>query len=227
MKKRIFLGLVLAAVAAGGAFALPEFKLSAGAGGYFTNDFGGGYEASGGGYTGSIKTPYSGGGGFAFFDATYAELSAGFFVGGGSPEGSGAWSGQVPEDASMSVMGFDIGLLGKYPIAINENLSVFPLLGITYRKVLSAKNEDGDQLKNSDGDDAPGDLSAVWFRFGGGIDFFFTDHVYARGGLLYGLRFANARENDLVDEMSVIPGLDVKPVRGHGLEIKIAVGYLF
>jgi hypothetical protein len=67
MKKRICLGLVLAAVVAGGAFALPEFKLSAGAGGYFTSDFGGGVEASMGGQTMSVKTPLYGRGRFCVF----------------------------------------------------------------------------------------------------------------------------------------------------------------
>ena len=40
MAKKRFIVLVLAVFIAGGAFALPEFKLSAGAGGYFTSDFG-------------------------------------------------------------------------------------------------------------------------------------------------------------------------------------------
>jgi hypothetical protein len=215
MKKRIFLGLVLAAVAAGGVFALPEFKLSAGGGGYFTSDFGGGVEASGN----SLKTPYAGGGGFVFFDATYAELSLGFWGGGGTFKQE---MGGQSADSDMSVMGLDIGLLGKYPFAINEKLSLFPLLGITYRVMLSAKDEDGNQHQNSDGDDAPGDFSALWFKLGGGVDFFFTDHVFLRGGLLYGLRLANKFENDLVDA-----GSSVKTLLGHGLEVKIAVGYRF
>ncbi|MDR1301782.1 MAG: outer membrane beta-barrel protein [Treponema sp.] len=222
MKKRIFLGLVLAAVAAGGAFALPELKLSAGVGGYFTSDFGGGVKGSSGGYTISGKTPYAGGGGFAFFDATFMELSLGFW-GGGSTFTMESGGGTVETD--LSVMGLDIGLLGKYPLAVNEKLSVFPLLGITYRIMLSVKNEDGDQLKNSDGDDAAGDFSALWFRLGAGVDYSFTDQVYVRGGLLYGLRLANKFENDYVD--TIPSAADPKTLLGHGLEIKIAVGYRF
>jgi hypothetical protein len=222
MKKRIFLGLVFAAVAAGGVFALPEFRLSAGAGGYFTSDFGGGFEASMGGKTMSSKTPYAGGGGFAFFDATYAELSLGFWGGGGTVKSE---MGGLSSESDMSYMGLDIGLLGKYPFTINEKLLVFPLLGITYRVMLSAKDEDGDQYKNSDGDDAPGDFSALWFRLGAGLDFSFTDHVYLRGGLLYGLRLANTVENDRVDLMP--SAADPKTLLGHGLEVKIAVGYRF
>jgi hypothetical protein len=224
MKKRIFLGLVLAAAVAGGAFAAPEFKLSAGAGGYFTSDFGGGAEGSGGGTTISTKTPYFGGGGFAFFDATFAEVSLGFFGGGGTAttEGGGQ-SGEV----DMSYMGLDIGLLGKYPFAVSDKLTVFPMLGITYRVMLSAKDENGNQWKNSDGDDAPGDFSALWFRFGGGVDYSFTDKLYLRGGLLYGLRLANAAENDIADMYDALGASDTKTLLGHGLEVKIALGYRF
>jgi hypothetical protein len=225
MKKRIFLGLILAAVIAGGAFALPEFSLSAGAGGYFTSDFGGGAEASFGGQTMSVKTPYFGGGGFAFFDATYAELSVGFFAGGGTTKTE---MGGPSREEDTSVMGLDIGLLGKYPFAINEQLSVFPLLGITYRLVLSAKDEDGDQVENVKGDDAAGDLSALWFKLGGGLDFAFTDRIYLHGGLLYGVRLANTFENDMVDFLKLSPLVeDPKTLLGHGLEVKIAVGYWF
>jgi hypothetical protein len=220
--KKLMLLSVLVAVAAGGAFALPEFKLSAGAGGYFTSDFGGGAEASMGGQTMSIKTPYFGGGGFAFFDATWAELSLGFLGGGGTAKTE---SGGQSQKNDMSVMGFDIGLLGKYPFAISEKLSLFPLFGITYRLMLSVKDDDGNQYKNSDGDEAPGDFSALWLNLGGGLDFSFTDHVYVRGEALYGLRLANTFENDTVDSMP--SAADPKTLLGHGLEVKIAAGYRF
>jgi opacity protein-like surface antigen len=235
--KKLVLFSVLAALVAGGAFAQTEptqsepaqpestqpafgIKLSAGGGGYFTSDFGGGVEASMNGQTGSWKIPYFGGGGFAFFDATYAELSVGFFGGGGTMKQEGGQS----NESDMSYMGLDIGLLGKYPFAISEKLSVFPLLGITYRLMLSVKDEDGEQLKNSDGDDASGDFSALWFKLGGGLDFSLTDQLYLRGGLLYGLRLANKFENDMVDS---IPSGDPKALLGHGLEVKISVGYRF
>jgi opacity protein-like surface antigen len=136
-------------------------------------------------------------------------------------EESGGRSGE----SDMPIMGLDIGLLGKYPFAVNEKLSVFPLLGITYRVVLSAKDEDGNQYQNSDGDDAQGDFSALWFKLGGGLDFSFTDHVFLRGEALYGLRFANMVENDLVD--SIPSAADPKTLLGHGHEVKIAVGYRF
>jgi hypothetical protein len=101
------------------------------------------------------------------------------------------------------------------------------MLGLTYRVILSVKDEDGNTIKNSDGDDAPGDFSALWFKLGGGVDFSFTDHIYLRGGLLYGLRLPNKYENDTKDLYDKMPGVDVKTLLGHGLEVKIAVGYKF
>jgi opacity protein-like surface antigen len=227
MMKKLVLLSVLVALAAGGAFALPEFKLSAGAGGYFASDFGGGIEVSPmNEETGSIKTPYFGGGGFAFFDATFAELSLGFLGGGGTTSSEI----ELFPEGDRSFMGLDIGLLGKYPFAINDQLSVFPALGITYRLVLSAK-ENGNTYKNLDEDEAPGDFSALWLNFGGGLDFAFTDHIYLRGGLVYGLRLANKAEKDLVDFFDAwygpMSGTDLKTLGGHGLEVKIAVGYRF
>jgi hypothetical protein len=63
-----------------------------------------------------MKTPYAGGGGFVFFDATFAEVSLGFLGGGG--EWDAGDIGGTKGDISFT--GLDIGLLGKYPFAISE-----------------------------------------------------------------------------------------------------------
>jgi hypothetical protein len=141
-------------------------------------------------------------------------LSAGVFGAGGTVD--------MGEEVDTSFMGLDIGVLGKYPFAVSEKLSVFPLLGITYRVMLSAKM-DGEDYEGfgPDGDGGPGDFSALWFKFGGGLDYSFTEKVYLRGSLLYGIRLANKMENDMKDDW------DADPLLGHGLEVKIAVGYKF
>jgi hypothetical protein len=230
MAKKVLVLVVLAVIAAGGVFAQSGFSLSAGGGGYFTSDFGGGIEVSGGGQTITLKMPYFGGGGFVFFDATYAEVDVGLFAGGGTMKAEMERKDLVgvglTSEMDYSVMGLDIGLLGKYPIAMSDSLTVFPLLGIAYRVMLSLKDEDGNQTENENGNENPGDYSALWFRLGSGLDYSLSDKLYLRGEALYGLRLANKVENDAVDELNV-PGADAKTLLGHGLEIKLALGYRF
>jgi hypothetical protein len=178
-----------------------------------------------------ITTPYSGGGGFVFFDANYAELSVGFFAGGGEMEAK--IESNIPDvpvgssKGDTSITALTIGLLGKYPIALNQNLKVFPLLGIDYLAVLSLKDEDGDEYTNADGKESPGDFSALWFKFGVGADVALTQKVYLRIEALYGIRLANKFENDLKDELDA-EGQDyftTKTLLGHGLTIKLAAGF--
>jgi opacity protein-like surface antigen len=218
MVKKGLVVLVLAVLVAGGAFAQAGFKLSAGAGGYFTSDFGGGYETSTRFSTSTSEFPYAGGGGFLFLDATFAELSFGFWGGSGKSETTGGiFNGKV----NISYTGLDIGLLGKYPFTISNQLSLFPLFGITFRVILSGKSGN---VKLDD----PEDFSALWFRLGGGLDYSFTNSIYLRAGILYGLRLPNKAENDAVEraENSII-STDANTLLGHGLEIKVAVGFRF
>jgi opacity protein-like surface antigen len=203
--------VVLAVMAAGSAFAqMPEFKLSAGAGGYFTSDFGGGYDARN---TNELKWPYAGGGGFAFFDATFAELSLGFFAAGGNL----MINGEKITNNNWSYTGLDISLLGKYPFTLTEQFTLFPLLGIDYRHFVSVK-QNGTKLNR--------DYSALWFKLGVGADYAFTDHIFARLGVVYGLRLANKFEKDWVKAMTGIADTPETKL-GHGLDVKLAVGYRF
>ncbi|MDR1029237.1 MAG: porin family protein [Treponema sp.] len=205
MAKKSLVVLVITALAVGGLFAQEEpkgFSMSAGIGALIGGDFGGGYKVG----DAKMKTPYFGGGGFLFFDATYAELSFGVLGGGGK------WGDENTVDASM--VNLNIGLLGKYPLVINEKMSVFPLLGIDYQITVSSKVNDE---KNDDA----GDLSALWFKLGGGLDYAITSKMYARLEALYGLRLANKFETDMKDDT------DGETLLGHGLTVKLAVGYKF
>jgi hypothetical protein len=186
----------------------PKPFFSFGAGGYFTSDFGGGIQ-----FSSSSKTemPYAGGGAFAFFDATYAELSVGMFAANGE------------FDEKRSAFGMDFGLLGKFPIQLSKSFSFFPLLGIEYHLVLSALDKDEYQFQNKN-KKAPFDLSAFWFKAGAGLDFSFSEALYVRGELLYGLRLANKYEVDTVKAINKA-GYDGTSLLGHGLNIKLALGY--
>ena len=247
MAKKIMVMMILAAFGAAGAFAQPKFRLSGGVGEYITSDFGGGVEAttrqtlSGGGVelwerkVGHMKTPYGGAGVFWFLDATFIELNIGLFGAFGSWEEYRRVSspGRTIKHEMVGV-GADIGLMAKYPFSVNEKLEIFPLLGITYRTMLVT-------LDNKEYDDSES-LDALWFKFGGGLDYSFTDIVYLRVGILYGFRLKNNYEKDtagyldsLLNDsgMVILPG---RPTRnntsvdsrlGHGLEIKCAVGFRF
>ena len=224
MAKKGLIVMVLAAAAATGAFA-QGLSLSAGIGGLIGGDFGGGVEGSAGGYEVKAETPYFGGGAFAFFDATYAELSLAFLGGGAKLKTTMSHGGQSREsELDYSIANFNIGLLGKYPFAINNKLALFPLLGIDYQVCLSLKDEDGDEFEGIDGEGGPGDFSALWFKFGGGLDFAFTEKIYLRFEALYGIRLENEAEKDMKDGYSAF---DPKALLGHGLTAKLAVGYKF
>jgi hypothetical protein len=247
MKKsrRLFSVLALALVAAVGIFAQEgesgmgraedanstgAFSLSAGAGGYIGGDFGGGAEASvGDSYKTTAALPYFGGGGYLFLDATYAELSFGIYGGGGKAKQTMEIDGESEShETDMSITNLNIGLLGKYPFAINDKLLVFPLLGIDYQ-ITTAVKIDGKDYEGFDGDGGPGDFSALWFKLGGGLDCAITSKAYLRCEALYGIRLANKAESDMKDQMSEGSGgsADTKTLLGHGLTVKLAVGYKF
>jgi opacity protein-like surface antigen len=247
MAKKSLAVLIVAVLAAGSVFAQGNekpktaFGISAGVGGLFVSDFGGGVDASASaqGYSGSMKIemPNFGGGGYVFLDATYAELTVAFAGGGGTFKTSMSFPGQ-PDSSSesdMSMMNLNIGLLGKYPFAINSKLTVFPLLGIDFAICLSAKDEDGDEYEGTDGNGAPDDFSALWFKFGGGLDFALTEKLYLRFEALYGIRLPSKAETDIKDlaekglqQFKDAGGsVDAKTLLGHGLTAKLAVGYRF
>jgi hypothetical protein len=222
--KECFLVLILITVIVGGAFAQSESNISMGVGGLFTSDFGGGAEASvsGFGTISDFKTPYAGGGGFVFLDAYYLELSISFF------SVSGTWDDKeyitgTSAKYKVSSTGMDVGFWGKYPIVINNQFTLFPILGINYRAFHSVKI-DGE--KNN----APDDISAIWFKLGAGLDFSFTKKIFLRAGFLYGIRIKNQLEDDLVDMYTSFGianriRVDAESLLGHGLDVKLAIGY--
>jgi len=220
--------LLIAVLAAGVAFAAPEFKMSAGGGGVFGTYFGGGYETTGkiGGTSVSqnLEMPYTGGGGYGFFDATYAELSMGFFMGKIKMKetmSGGGYSSSSEFSANLTNLFF--GLYGKYPFTLSDKLSLFPLLGLEYHICLSATGED-----DSEADD-PGDFSALWLKAGIGMDFSLTDSIYLRLGVLYGARFTNQFETDMWDyaKSSYDETGDSSAGGQHGLTVRLAVGFKF
>jgi hypothetical protein len=218
----IIIGNIFAQERLGGSRNGSEHGLfSLGAGGYFTSDFGGGVDStiwlSTKVFLDSVKTPYVGGGGFIFADARYVTLSLGIFGGSGTQKTEYSRDdSSMNNEYDLSYTGLDIGLWGKFPFEPSSKFAVFPLLGIKYRAMLSVKGESGYESSS------PDDYSALWFQLGGGFDYDIYKSLYIRTEALYGLRITNKVEKDMVELYD-----DVEPAIGHGLEIKIAVGYRF
>jgi opacity protein-like surface antigen len=233
MKKKVALFLAMAVLGAGSLAA----QMSIGAGGYVGGDFGGGYQASisamGVSADTVMKLPYFGGGGFVFLDAQYVELFTGFFTGGGTMSMTAKATG-VPGiqneslESDLTYSNLSLGILGKYPISISEAISFFPLLGIDYL-ISTAVKEKSSGTEYSDYKD----FSSFWFKLGGGLDFAVADNIFVRLEALYGLRLANKIEKDLKKNMD--PLIDAakaagasgesKTRLGHGLTVKLALGY--
>jgi len=228
MKKRILMVLLIAVLVAGAAFAAPEFKMSAGGGGFYAGDFGGGgFKLSAGDEEMAYSMPYTGIGGYGFFDLTYVELSIGFFSGTITPtmtikEAGVEVSGTAPD---MTFSSLNFGVYGKYPIAISDKFSLFPLVGLEYWSVTSVEQA-GVSYRD------PEKLSTIWVRAGVGGDISFTDSIYLRLGVLYGIRMENQHEKDLTDFYKALAALGgdsvtVESLLGHGLTARLAVGFKF
>lgn len=215
MIKKCVLLLVLLGLILGSAFTQTKWNFSMGAGGYFSNDFGGGFENTNSGE--KMETPYAGGGFFAYFDATFAELSVGMLAAEGSTFDNGA-----TVKTERALYGIDIGLFGKFPFHLGEMFTLYPLLGVDYRLMLTAK--DGDyQYQNRKNKLAPIDLSSFWIKAGAGLDFSLNRTLYLRGEALYGIRFINTYEKDEIDYI----GTGANSLLGHGFTLKLALGYRF
>jgi len=186
----------------------PAIRYSMGAGGYFTSDFGGGTKVQGI----ETSTPWYGGGLNLFFDMTYAEAAIGLTFGGGTT------ATDMPDihDTDMSHISLDFGLMLRYPIPLPElgkGIIISPTAGINYRLAVSGKVDDKDYA------DAV-DWSALWFNLGVCMDFALSEKMYLRPAVLYGIRLSNTAESDASDT-----GADV--LLGHGLTVKVGVGYNF
>jgi len=119
------------------------------------------------------------------------------------------------------------GVYLKYPFTSSSMFTLFPLLGADYDFYLLAKKDDdmdaefpiSDSNQDAKAMDA---LNTLWFKAGIGLDTFFTDHLFLRTELLYGLRLPNKMEQYLKDTRS-----GVNFMLGHGGDFKAAIGYRF
>ena len=160
---------------------------------------------------------------FLFADFKYLELSLGLPL--GWVNGDDTMSGN--ENFPAQTLGLRGSAYIKYPFTLSPMFSLFPLLGIDYDLCFLAQKDDDRDAKfpisagnqNAKAMDA---LNTLWFKAGIGLDVFFTDNVFLRTELLYGLRLVNEMEKYLKDTRS-----DVNWMLPHGGDFKIAIGYRF
>ncbi|MDR3013514.1 MAG: outer membrane beta-barrel protein [Chitinispirillales bacterium] len=243
---------VVAGVMLGAFSMVSAVELSAGVSGVFGMDFGAGLLGISEKWDDeefSTSVPWTGGGFNVFFDATYAELGVGLTFGGGKPKlvynGKDITSEEYgDEELKMSFTALNLSLVGKYPIAIANNMTIFPLAGIEYKMVLSGKTTYGNEEEKWDGktvtygdefysytyaDHKASEFSRFGLKFGAGMDIALNDNMFLRPVVAYNLRFANKISKDEIDgwEEWADDDDEVKATMGHGLTISVGLGFRF
>jgi opacity protein-like surface antigen len=230
MKRVLFLFVIFVSLAVAAFAELPEFKLSVGGGGLFGANFSyWGVEDKSLGDLNRYDTTSMGGGFYGLLDVTYAELNIGLLFG---KTGEDNPSVLNPDDP-MNTLALRFGLYGKYPVILSNTFTIFPLIGGEYELALrAAKNEGSRKMDfrdikfpvstgNQDAN-AVEALSTAWFKAGVGMDTHFSDHLFMRTELLYGIKLNNKSEKYQLD---IRPDADF--VIGHGGDFKLALGYQF
>jgi uncharacterized repeat protein (TIGR02543 family) len=204
--------------------------ISGGGGIFYAGDFGGGLRWD----NGEILSMGSHmGGAYLFLDAAYAAVSISY------AQGGGMW--ETPNNADpnnlpyMHRSSLYIGGTAKYPNLINaavfiagteRKVSVYPIFGFDYEFPVSGKLEFADKPEyvfdggNMDGYTADA-LSALWVKFGAGLDHYLTRNIYVRAEMLYGVRMSNWFE---LDQMEKAAPQAERPRLGHGLTLKAGAG---
>ncbi|GHU58583.1 hypothetical protein FACS189444_2470 [Spirochaetia bacterium] len=229
--KKVFLLLLIAVGLSVTAFAeAPKFKMSFGGGALFGANFSyWGVKDENLGDLNRYDTTGKGGGLYGFLDATYLELNAGVLFG---EMGTVNPSVLNPDDPA-NTLALRFGLYGKYPFVVSTMLTIFPLIGAEYELALLAGKYEGNRnmyFRNitfpvsagKQDANAAEALSTAWIKAGVGMDTHFTDHVFMRMELLYGIRLYNKTEVYLLDQRS-----DADFAIGHGGDYKLAIGYKF
>jgi len=156
---------------------------------------------------------FNGFGAWIFADFRFVELSVGLF--GGSTSFDWTWDdgwdvGSGTESGSFFAL--DIGLLGKFPIAVGGGRHfIFPAFGIGYTAVLSV-DEEGYEFDN------PGDFSTFRIMGGVGFDFGLTETVFLRTSLLGTYRFAA----NIFEEWF---GTGINTSGAFGVKVRVGIGF--
>jgi opacity protein-like surface antigen len=106
----------------------------------------------------------------------------------------------------------EFSLFGKYPFHINQSLNLYPLLGIGFDMLLSAKANGYDwepSRENLKGGDS------LFLKLGGGLDYNFNDHFRFNLKLLYSI-FLTSEDSKIYEKYSL-----------HGPGLFVGIKYVF
>jgi opacity protein-like surface antigen len=203
------------------------FRMSVGGGGLVSGDFSTwNVDEDVPGALDRYNATQPGVGPYGFVDFKYVEINVGLMYGtlkNSSPESDLAANPNFPAE-TLALHG---SVYLKYPFMISDRFSLFPLAGIDYDLYMLSKKDDGRDAKfpvSAGTQDAKAmeALSALSIKLGIGLDTYFTDHLFLRTELFYGIKLPNKMEKYLYDIRQ-----NIDWTLSHGGDFKIAVGYRF
>ena len=158
---------------------------------------------------------------YIMFDAKYIEANIGLLL--GQAQNSNLGNPVFPADT----LGILFGAYLKFPFALSDMFTLYPLAGARYDLYLLSRKSDGRDAVFPVGSggstvEVMEALSTVTFSLGAGLDTFFTDHLFLRTELLYGISLPNKMDVYLKDSRS-----DVEWQLSHSGDFKIALGWRF
>jgi len=179
---------------------------------------------------------------FAFFDATYGEFSVSYQNGANNFKETftipDVFKTENTGQGWESVLG--LSLLGKYPLYVAKQLTVFPLLGVEYQICLEQwrtkrtgklyERANGKYEKDKDGKAYKlEDWNSLWVNLGGGVDLALFKNIFLRGELLYGFRLMTPYEVKNLELMKSETGDPNPKLSGltSGPSLRISAGYRF
>jgi hypothetical protein len=226
--KKLIVFLMVASLCAATAFAQETgsapFRISVGGGGLISGNFSTwSVDDSVPGSLSRYNSTHLNTAPFLFLDLKYLELNFGLLLG---QMNAGSAMSDDPNFPART-LGLRGGAFLKLPFAISPTFTLFPLLGVDYDFYLLAKKDDGRDARFpiSAGNQSakPSEaLNTLWFKAGIGWDAFFTDNLFLRTEVLYGLRLHNKMEQHLQATRQ-----DADILICHGGDFKIAIGYQF
>ena len=241
MKKYTFI-LFFLVVFGNSAFCV-DFSLSAGGGGLLGYNFTR-YTMEVGGAHSTQKMDRINYAGFLFFDATYGEFTIMFQGGNNSYEENMIYESATLTKGQGTGTETSIGfsLMGKYPFAVNEKITWFPMLGAEFQiALIQRRTPEGDIEYNRakgllasdrDKDDNPYPLSAwnsFWINIGAGLDYNIIGPLFLRSELIFGFRLPTGYELgalELAKKMMNDPNPKLMGLTG-GPSLKVGIGYRF